>query len=47
MLDKKNTILKMLDNEEYYNENGDLNINKICNELKTSRTTVLSVLNGD
>ena len=47
MLDKKDIILKMLDNEEYYNQNGDLNISKISNELKTSRTTVLSVLNGE
>ncbi|APW65984.1 MULTISPECIES: hypothetical protein [Arcobacteraceae] len=47
LLDKKDTILSMLDNEEYYNENGELNITKICKELKTSRTTVLSVLNGE
>jgi len=45
--DKKDTILSMLDNEEYYNENGELNVIKICKELKTSRTTVLSVLNGE
>lgn len=47
ILDKKDTVLSMLDNEEYYNENGELNITKICKELKTSRTTVLSVLNGE
>ena len=47
ILDKKNIVLSMLDNEEYYNENGELNITKICKELKTSRTTVLSVLNGE
>lgn len=47
MLDKKDRILNMLDDEEYYNENGDINISKITNELKTSRTTVLSVLNGE
>lgn len=47
ILDKKDTILKMLDDENYYNENGDLNITKIIEELKTSRTTVLSVLNGE
>lgn len=47
LLDKKDTILKMLDNEEYYNENGDLNISKITRELKTSRATVVSVLNGE
>jgi hypothetical protein len=46
ILDKKDTILKMLDNEEYYNDNGDLNISKITIELKTSRTMVLNVLNG-
>jgi len=47
LLDKKDTILKMLDREEYYNEKGELNISKITKELKTSRTTVLSVLNGE
>lgn len=26
ILDKKDIILKMLDDENYYNENGDLNI---------------------
>ncbi|MBT3881788.1 MAG: HTH domain-containing protein [Campylobacteraceae bacterium] len=46
ILDKKETILKMLDDEEYYNENGEINISKITRELKTSRTTVLCVLNG-
>lgn len=47
ILDKKDTILRMLDDENYYNENGDLNISKISEELKTSRTTILSVLNGE
>lgn len=47
ILKKKDLILTMLDNEEYYNHLGELNINKICFELKTSRTTVLSVLNGE
>ena len=47
ILDKKDAILKMLDNEEYYNENGDLNISKIIKDLNTSRTTVMSVLNGE
>ena len=47
ILDKKDTILKMLDDEEYYNENGEINISKITAELKTSRSTVLSVLNGE
>lgn len=47
LLEKKDTILKMLDDEEYYNDNGELNISKITKELKTSRTTVLSVLNGE
>jgi DeoR/GlpR family transcriptional regulator of sugar metabolism len=47
ILDKKHTILKMLDDENYYTENGDLNISKITEELKTSRATVLSVLNGE
>jgi len=46
ILDKKETILSMLDDEEYYNENGEINISKITSELKTSRSTVLSVLNG-
>jgi predicted nucleotidyltransferase len=46
ILDKKETILKMLDDEEYYNENGEINISKITRELKTSRTMVLCVLNG-
>lgn len=46
ILDKKDTILKMLDDEEYYNDKGELNISKITKELKTSRTTVLDVLNG-
>lgn len=47
ILDKKEIILRMLDDEEYYNENGDLNITKITNELKTSRATVMAVLNGE
>jgi len=47
ILDKKDTILQMLDNEEYYNDNGEINILKITTELKTSRTTVLCVLNGE
>ena len=47
ILDKKDMILKMLDDENYYTENGDLNISKITEELKTSRATVLSVLNGE
>lgn len=47
ILDKKDMILKMLDDENYYNENGDLNITKITKDLKTSRTIVLSVLNGE
>ena len=46
ILDKKDMILKMLDDENYYNENGDLNISKITSELNTSRSTVISVLNG-
>jgi hypothetical protein len=47
ILDKKDTILKMLDDENYYNENGDLNILKITKELNTSKATVMSVLNGE
>ncbi|WP_228156440.1 hypothetical protein [Arcobacter caeni] len=47
ILDKKDSILKMLDDEKYYNENGDLNISKITKDLKTSRVTVMSVLNGE
>lgn len=47
LLEKKDTILKMLDDEEYYTSNGDINITKITRELKTSRTTVLAVLNGE
>jgi len=47
ILDKKDIILKMLDDETYYNDNGEINISKITSELKTSRTTVLSVLNGE
>ncbi len=47
ILDKKDTILKMLDDENYYNENGNLNILKITKELNTSRATVMSVLNAE
>ena len=47
VLEKKDLILKMLDDEEYYTEKGELNISKIMDELKTSRTTVMSVLNGE
>ena len=47
MIEKKDTILKMLDDEEYYTESGDINISKIMTELNTSRATVLSVLNGE
>jgi DeoR/GlpR family transcriptional regulator of sugar metabolism len=47
LLDKKDTILKMLDDEEYYTEHGEINISKITKELKTSRTTVQAVLNGE
>ena len=46
ILDKKETILSMLDDEEYYTKNGEINISKITEELKTSRSTVMSVLNG-
>lgn len=47
ILNKKDTILRMLDDEEYYTPSGDVNISKITQELKTSRATVLSVLNGE
>lgn len=47
ILDKKDTILRLLDDEEYYTANGEINIAKITQELKTSRATVLSVLNGE
>ncbi|MGE0052386.1 MAG: hypothetical protein AB7S49_12780 [Arcobacter sp.] len=47
LLEKKDLILKMLDDEEYYTEKGELNISKIMDELKTSRATIMSVLNGD
>ncbi|QDF29325.1 hypothetical protein [Halarcobacter anaerophilus] len=47
ILDKKDEILRMLDDEEYYSKNGDINILKITKELKTSRATVMSVLNGE
>ena len=47
ILEKKDLILKMLDDEDYYNDSGDININKICQDIKTSRSTVLSVLNGE
>ena len=44
---KKDTILSMLDDEEYYTSNGEINITKITQELKTSRKTVMSVINGE
>ena len=47
ILDKKETILRMLDDEAYYTDSGDINIAKITQELKTSRATVLAVLNGE
>ena len=47
ILDKKDMILKMLDDENYYTINGDLNISKISKELNTSRATIMSVLNGE
>ncbi|MDY3199634.1 MAG: hypothetical protein RBQ84_01655 [Arcobacter sp.] len=47
IIEKKDLILKMLDDEEYYTEKGELNISKIMDELKTSRATIMSVLNGD
>lgn len=47
ILDKKDEILRMLDDEEYYTQNGDVNITKITQELNTSRATVISVLNGE
>ncbi|MDZ7819924.1 MAG: hypothetical protein U5K55_15510 [Aliarcobacter sp.] len=47
ILDKKDNILKMLDDENYYTQNGDLNISKIIKDLNTSRATVMSVLNGE
>ena len=47
ILEKKDEILRMLDDEDYYTENGDVNIAKITEKLKTSRSTVLSVLNGE
>lgn len=47
ILEKKERILSMLDDEAYYTENGTVNITKITAELKTSRATVLSVLNGE
>ena len=47
ILDKKDMILRMLDDENYYTENGNINISKITEELNTSRVTVLSVINGD
>jgi hypothetical protein len=47
ILEKKDLILKMLDDENYYNESGEIKIKEICLELKTSRSTVLSVLNGE
>ena len=47
ILDKKDMILRMLDDENYYIENGNINISKITEELNTSRVTVLSVINGE
>ena len=47
IIEKKDLILKMLDDEKYYNEKGELNITKIIDELGTSRATVMSVLNGE
>ena len=47
ILDKKDMILRMLDDENYYTENGNINISKITEELNTSRVTVLSVINGE
>ena len=47
ILDKKDTILKMLDDENYYTQKGDLNISKIMKDLNTSRATIMSVLNGE
>jgi len=47
ILEKKDKILSMLDDEEYYTEDGDVNISKIMSELKTSRATVMAVLNGE
>lgn len=47
ILDKKDEILRMLDDEEYYTDSGEINISKITQELKTSRATVMSVINGE
>ena len=47
ILNKKEKILSLLDDENYYTQAGELNISKIIQELKTSRATVLSVLNGE
>lgn len=47
ILDKKDEILRMLDDEEYYSPSGDINISKITEVLKTSRATVMLVLNGE
>lgn len=47
IIEKKDLILKMLDDENYYNEKGELNITKIIDELETSRATVMTVLNGE
>ena len=47
ILDKKDRILSMLDNEEYYKDDGSINIPKITSKLNTSRATVMSVLNGE
>lgn len=47
ILDKKDEILRMLDDEEYYTESGNVNISKIVETLKTSRATVMAVINGE
>lgn len=47
ILDKKDEILRMLDDEEYYTPKGDVNISKITEVLKTSRATIMAVLNGE
>ncbi|RXJ97450.1 hypothetical protein CRV00_01045 [Malaciobacter molluscorum] len=47
ILDKKDEILRMLDDENYYTPSGDINITKITKKLNTSRATVMSVINGD
>lgn len=47
ILDKKDEILRMLDDEEYYTPSGQVNIKKITEVLNTSRATVMSVINGE